>query len=150
MRKVLVSLFLMLVTIVAYAQFKPTELDKHHGKIVYYQNGEPTDAGLMNIIGREEYSSYQSARALKGWGRGLLIGGGATAAAGAGILAIIATQSKEKLDSPTKGITGAMIGVGVAVAIPGIILLSIGNSKVNHIIERYNMSVTPNGIAFVF
>lgn len=150
MKKFVLFLFFSLISFTAFAQFIPNELDTRHGKIVYYKDGEATDAGLMTILGNDEFSSYQTAKSLKSWGRGLIIGGAATAATGIALAVAIPITQKEPLDAQSKAITTSIISVGVALTIPGIVLSCIGKSKVNNIVERYNMKMTPGGIAYVF
>ena len=152
--KKIITLLLSLISLSAFAQYKPDAVYKSGSSIYYIENGEKTNANLISILGQDDFGSYQTGRSLWGWGVGLSVAGAAITAfgIGAGVSSMrdALRNDDKKAYNTYKNQATAVISGGAALIIPGIVLSAIGNAKIKHVIERYNLSVTPTGISMNF
>ena len=174
MKRALVTIACMLLSIAAFAQFNDTEfsgiLERHHGGMRMDGTDLTPDEMaviLADVAGEDrtaEWYKYKGNRAL---GEGLIIGGSATAAAGAvvfvgtgvvwllvaalggGLAAAFGGDGQEAVDNISEQFepwfigSGLATGVGAAAAIAGIPIMVSNNKKLNGIVNDWNAVNAP-------
>ena len=176
MKRILVTIACLLLSIGAFAQFNDTEfngiLERHHGGMRMDGTDLTPDemavilADVAGVDRTEEWYSYKRKRAL---GEGLIIGGSATAAAGAvvfvgtgvvwllvaalggGLAAALGGDGQEAVDNVSEQFepwfigSGALTGLGAAAAISGIPIMVSNNKKLNGIVNDWNAANSATG-----
>lgn len=174
MKRTLITIACMLLSIAAFAQFNDTEfngiLERHNGGMRMDGTDLTPDEMaviLADVAGEDrtaEWYSYKSKRAL---GEGLIIGGSATAAAGAvvfagtgvvwllcaalggGLAAALGGDGQEAVDNISEEFepwfigSAIVTGAGAATAIAGIPILVTNNKKLNGIVNDWNAVNAP-------
>lgn len=150
MKKILTLILAFIVAVPVFAQYAP--LTKKGSKILYNENGVQTSQNLDKVLGWDTYSSYVGAKKMYGWGVGLMIPGILVSGVGvAGVLygAACTDPSEAKLN---KRIGTDLLLIGLPVLAGGIVLFSIGNTRIKNIVGEYNFKASSDGvgISFVF
>lgn len=162
MKRTLITIACMLLSIAAFAQFNDTEfsglLERHNGGM--RMDGTDLNPDEMAIIladvnGEDRTADWYRYKGKRALGEGLIIGGCATAAAGAVVFVgtavvhvvcviFVAIGGQEAVDQLSRQFepwyigSGIVTGVGAASAIAGIPVLVVNNKKLNGIVNDWN------------
>lgn len=162
MKRALITIACMLLSIAAFAQFNDTEFN---GVLERYRAGMKMDgivlnadevaAILSNVDGLDRTAEWQQLKKNRAWGKGLIIGGsslasvGAVAFVGTGVVYVVvaifaAIGGQEAIDNLNAQfnpyfVTSAIVtGAGAATAVAGIPIVVVNNRKMNGIVKDWN------------
>ena len=138
----------------------PSSISIRRGDI-YGDGTQLPDEWLPFILGKDNYSKYQSGKSLRRLSTPLFLGGAGATISGTVMIVTCALVAKEKnADIPPSLVKGAygLAALGLTAFVTAIPIRIISNSKLNSVTDDYNhdyhgqitMGATPNGIGVQF
>jgi len=147
MRRIIIIAIALFSSISAFAQYSANGFLTYKGG-KFYSNGEEIKGeALVNTLGPELYrTSYSSGSKMHSLGKTLTIVGGCTTAVCLGTAigcecAMINGTSSDRGNIALANVTAVAyisMGLGIACLVPGVVFLSIGNSKLKTVANIHN------------